>query len=147
MMSLQAQWAMRTNREKIMLAGLAVLLLGIAEWYGVLKPVQSWRDSAAFDRQSAEMRLARINRQIEEAKAYKKGGSNARQALEQAARQAGVQIQISTQGNGLKFELDRIPSASGRAFLVHMEQQKLSPSSLRIDAYEDGTLRISGQTG
>lgn len=146
-MSLQAQWAVRTNREKIMLAGLAVLLLGIVGWYGILKPVQAWSDSAAFDRQAAEMRLSRINRQIEEARGYENGRSNARQTLEQAARQAGLQVQISTQGNGLKFDLDRIPSESGRAFLVHMEQQKLSPSSLRIEAYEDGTLHISGQTG
>lgn len=146
-MFLQAQWAMRTHREKIMLAGLAVLLLGIVGWYSILKPVQAWRDSAAFDRQAAEMRLSRINRQIEEARTYEKGHANARQTLEQAARQAGLQVQISTQGNGLKFELDRIPSESGRAFLVHMEQQKLSPLSLRIEAYEDGTLHISGQTG
>lgn len=147
MRRLQDLWASRTHREQIMLAGLGLLIVMVVVWYGVIQPVRYWQDSAAFERQAAEARLLRVTRQIEHARAYAKNGSNARSTLEQAARLAGVQVQISTQGTGLSFELDRIPSESGRAFLVHLERAKLSPKALRIDAYEDGTLRISGQTG
>lgn len=147
MRRLQALWASRTHREQTILAGLGLLIAMVVVWYGVIQPVQNWQDSATFERQAAEARLLRVTRQIEHARAYAQTGINARSTLEQAARQAGVQVQIATSGSGLGFELDRIPSESGRAFLVHLERAKLSPKALRIDAYEDGTLRISGQTG
>ena len=147
MKRLQALWVSRTHREQIMLAGLGLLIAMVVVWYGFIKPVQNWQDSAAVERQAAEARLLRVTRQLEHARAYAQGGNNTRSTLEQAARQAGVQVQIATSGSGLSFEMDRISSESGRAFLVHMERAKLSPKALRIDAYEDGTLRISGQTG
>ncbi|MEG2314251.1 type II secretion system protein GspM [Brevundimonas sp.] len=145
MMSLQSIWDSRTRREQVMLAGLGLLVAGVVAWYGIIQPVQNWRDSAAFERQAAEARLLRMTRQIEYARAYT-GYRNVRSALEQAARQAEVQIQISTQGAGLAFDLDRIPSQSGRAFLINMERARLSPKLLHIQAYDDGSLRISGQT-
>lgn len=145
MMSLQDHWTSRTPREQLMLAGLGLLVAAVLIWYGLIQPIQNWRDSVAFERQMAEARLLRMIHQIEHGRAYS-GQRNTRSILEQAARQAESQIQISAQGKGLAFELDRIPSQSGRAFLVGMEQAKLSPKTLTIQAYDDGTLRISGQT-
>lgn len=145
MMSLQALWVSRTPREQVKLVGLGLLVTVVVTWYGIIQPVQNWRDSAAFERQVAEVRLLRMTRQIEYARTYS-GEHNVRRTMEQAARQEGIQIQISAQGGGQAFELDRIPSQSGRAFLVNMERAKLSPKVLHIQAYDDGSLLIRGQT-
>ena len=40
-------WAGRSRREQGMLAGLALLLALVACWYGVVAPLQAWRDAAA----------------------------------------------------------------------------------------------------
>jgi len=143
----QAIWMSRSRREQIMLAGLGLLLIAIIGWYGVLQPLKRWQSDTAFDRQAAEARQLRMTRQIEDGRTYNPEGQSGRQALEQAARQADVQVRITSQGDDLVFDLDRVSSAKGRAFLVYLDQQRASPKTLRIEAQNDGTLQIGGRIG
>lgn len=91
-------WAARTPRERVMLAGLAVLVALVVGWYGVYDPLRRAAEDAKADRRVAVTRLAVVEAAAAEVRRAAQAGTSASPAvLEQlvldSAAQAGVSIE------------------------------------------------------
>lgn len=85
----------RTRRERLLLAVMAVLLGAALVWYGIVTPVQTWRDSAAERRDAAAVALASVEADIARIEGAREpgrgaGGEPIEPLLLRTAEQAGL---------------------------------------------------------
>lgn len=140
-------WRGRSRREQGLLAFLAMLCVAVALWYGLVMPLRAYAETARASRASAEMRLQRMQA-VAAARAARPAMQNLRQAMEQAARQAGVNPQLgAAAGTGIEFELVRAPRTDAMSWLVRLDEHGVEVASLSIHPHDDGTATLKGTVG
>lgn len=139
-----AWWQGRTRREQGLLGFLALMVAVVGIWYGVVNPLRAYGDAAHARRLVAEVRLQRIQG-IHAARSASSSLAEARQGLEQAARQVSVNPQMGrAEDGGLAFELARVPRQAGLSWLAAVDAQGVPVNSLSIMPHDDGTLTLKG---
>lgn len=138
-------WQQRSGRERRMLGFLGVLLVLLVGWYGLYRPLMQYKDAAAHRNAVAQARLHHLVRQ-QDLRAVVPA-QEGRAAMEQAARDAGVNPQLDASDAGIAFTLSRAPRQAGLAWLAGLADAGLVVTALRLVPHDDGTLTLTGAVG
>ena len=137
----------RTPRERAMLAGLAVVAGGILIFYGVVQPLNGWREAAAERRAEA----SEATRLIAAAEARIQPGATSDPArlAEVAGPMAeaqGLAVELSPGADGgLAFSAQQAPTAALFGWLAALESQHgMEAVAISVTENADATLQAQG---
>ena len=137
----------RTPRERWMLIGLAVVAGGILVFYGVVQPLNGWREAAAERRADA----AEATRLITAAEARIQPGpaSDPARLAEVAgplAEAEGLTVELSPgEAGGLAFSAQQAPTAALFGWLAALESQHgIEAVAISVTENADATLQAQG---
>ena len=137
----------RTPRERAMLIGLAVVVLGLVLFYGVVQPLYGWREAAAERRAEA----TEATRLIAAAEARIQPGATSDPArlAEVAgplAEAQGLAVELSPgDDGGLAFAAQQAPTAALFSWLAALEDQHgIEAVAISVTENADATLQAQG---
>lgn len=137
----------RTQRERWMLIGLAVVAGGILVFYGVVQPLNGWREAAAERRADA----AEATRLIAAAEARLRPGATSDPArlAEVAgplAEAQGLAVELTPgEDGGLAFSAQQAPTAALFSWLAALESQHgIEAVAISVTENADATLQAQG---
>lgn len=137
----------RTPREQAMLIGLAVVVLGLVVFYGVVQPLNGWRAAAAERRAEA----AEATRRIAAAEARIRPGATSDPArlAEVAgplAEAQGLIVELTPgEDGGLAFSAQQAPTAALFSWLAALEDQhNIETVAISVTENADATLQAQG---
>ena len=142
-----AWWEGRTLRERRMLMAMAVLVLAVVAWLGVVRPLGAWRAEAARDRTRAEADLAVARHAAARlSPAEKANESIDLPAVVEAANQlTGLSPMTGmSPSGGFGFSLSNTPTAAAFGWLAVLRDQGVEASDLSVVENADATVSMEG---
>lgn len=146
-------WWSRTERERQMLAVMALIAAGVLVWLLVVRPAWAWREAAADRRAEARVTLLQVDagvrrlpRVLDAGTALKSAPSDIEPLVRQSAEAAGLVITTGMDPTGgLGFRADRTTSAQLFPWLAALKAQHgLEVSRLAVVENADATLQVDG---
>lgn len=137
----------RTPRERAMLAGLALVAVGILVFYGVVQPLNDWRAAAAERRVEATEATRRIA--AAEARIRPGATSDPARLAEVAgplAEAQGLAVELSPgEDGGLAFAAQQAPTAALFSWLAALQSQHgIEAVAISVTENADATLLAQG---
>lgn len=145
-----AWWSGRTLRERRMLMVMAALVLAMAVWLGLVRPVLDWRTAAAERAVAASVTLAEVRAAVASLGPPRAPATAPAEGLEPLVRRtaeaAGLDVVTAMSASGqLGFRLSRVQSGPLFAWLSALEtDHRLLVCSLGVVENADATLNVEG---
>lgn len=143
-----AWWETRSQRERRLLGALALLVLALGLWYGIVAPIRAAERQAAEAHARAVERLASVSAAAREVAVLRtaRGSTGARTlpaVVTQSAMSSGVPIAgQALEGSGLAVRIDRAdPGAFFRWVAVLGRDHGVSVGALEMSRTPDGGVR------
>lgn len=145
-------WWSRTDRERQMLAVMALIAAGVLVWLLVVRPAWNWREAAAERRAEARVTLLQVDAGVRRLPRTPGGGSlksapsDIEPLVRQSAEAAGVVITTGMDPTGgLGFRADGTTSAQVFPWLAALKAEHgLEVSRLAVVENADATLQVDG---
>lgn len=146
-------WWSRTDRERQMLAVMALIAAAVLAWLLILRPAWAWRAAAAERRTEARSTLLQVDagvrrlaQKTDGATAAQTGPTDIEPLVIRTAEAAGVIITTGMDpSGGLGFRADRTTSAQIFPWLTALKAQHgLEVSRLTVVENADATLQVEG---
>jgi len=140
----------RTVRERRMLIVMASLLVAVAAWLAVVRPVFAWRGSAADRAEAAAAVLAEVQASVASLEARPAAAPPPAEGLEpllrRTAQAAGLEVTTAMSPSGqMGFQMARAQSGPLFTWLAALEtDHRLSVCSLGVTENADATLNVEG---
>lgn len=148
-------WWSRTERERQMLAVMALIAAGVLVWLVVVRPAWAWREAAAERRAEARISLLQVDAGVRRlprvpgGATLKSAPSDIESLVRQSAEAAGLVVTTSMDpSGGLGFRVDRTTSAQLFPWLAALKAEHgLEVTRLSVVENADATLQVDGGFG
>ena len=139
-------WDGRTAREHVMLGVLGAVLVLVLAWFLILAPLLAWKAGAA-DRLDVAVQthaLASAAAGIDTAGGAARSPDDIEALLNDSAAEAGVAVQVTTEGGGVSFAVESAETARLFGWIAALERAGLIIDNLSVLENADATLQAQG---
>lgn len=149
---LHQAWDGRTRREQRLLVAMALLMVAVAVWLGIVRPLNGWRHEAAGGRARAEAQLVEVRAALVRLGPPADGAARTTDAqglepvLLQTAESAGLEITTAMDASGrMGFRAANAPGSAAFSWLAALDTTHgLQPVSLSVVENADASLQVEG---